>query len=67
MISLHHAQCVPPPLRVIKPEEGKKLAHSWGAAFMESSAKENEVDKDIFSADRATHKNVSLEKHELIY
>ena len=30
-------------LRVIKPEEGKKLADSWGAAFMESSAKENEV------------------------
>lgn len=29
--------------RVIKPEEGKKLADSWGAAFMESSAKENEV------------------------
>lgn len=32
--------CVP---RVIKPEEGKKLADSWGAAFMESSAKENQV------------------------
>lgn len=32
-----------PPSRVIKPEEGKKLADSWGAAFMESSAKENEV------------------------
>lgn len=29
--------------RVIKQEEGKKLADSWGAAFMESSAKENEV------------------------
>lgn len=29
--------------RVIKPEEGKKLADSWGAAFMESSAKENDV------------------------
>uniref|UniRef100_A0A9J8B1Q8 GTP-binding protein Rheb n=1 Tax=Cyprinus carpio carpio TaxID=630221 RepID=A0A9J8B1Q8_CYPCA len=29
--------------RVIKPEEGKKLADSWGAAFMESSAKENQV------------------------
>lgn len=29
--------------RVIKPEDGKKLADSWGAAFMESSAKENEV------------------------
>lgn len=33
--------------RVIKPEEGKKLADSWGAAFMESSAKENEVKTDI--------------------
>lgn len=32
--------------RVIKPEEGKKLADSWGAAFMESSAKENEVTID---------------------
>ncbi|XDV36068.1 hypothetical protein PO909_005919, partial [Leuciscus waleckii] len=29
--------------RVIKPEEGKKLADSWGAAFMESSAKENQM------------------------
>lgn len=29
--------------RVIKPEEGKKLADTMGAAFMESSAKENEV------------------------
>lgn len=56
-ISLHHAQCVLFPLRVIKPEEGKKLADSWGAAFMESSAKENEVDKYTFSADRATHQN----------
>lgn len=33
--------------RVIKPEEGKKLADSWGAAFMESSAKENEVVRNI--------------------
>lgn len=33
--------------RVIKPEEGKKLADSWGAAFIESSAKENEVMTDI--------------------
>lgn len=62
MLPLHHSQCVPPPLRVIKPEEGKKLAHSWGAAFMESSAKENEVDKDIFSVDRATHKKMVYSK-----
>uniref|UniRef100_A0A8K9XJP0 GTP-binding protein Rheb n=1 Tax=Oncorhynchus mykiss TaxID=8022 RepID=A0A8K9XJP0_ONCMY len=34
--------------RVIKPEEGKKLAHSWGAAFMESSAKENETAVEVF-------------------
>lgn len=34
--------------RVIKPEEGKKLADSWGAAFMESSAKENEVMINVF-------------------
>lgn len=35
-------------LRVIKQEEGKKLADSWGAAFMESSAKENEVQLMMF-------------------
>uniref|UniRef100_A0A4W5NUG2 GTP-binding protein Rheb n=1 Tax=Hucho hucho TaxID=62062 RepID=A0A4W5NUG2_9TELE len=34
--------------RVIKPEEGKKLADSWGAAFMESSAKENETAVELF-------------------
>uniref|UniRef100_A0AAZ3QCU2 GTP-binding protein Rheb n=1 Tax=Oncorhynchus tshawytscha TaxID=74940 RepID=A0AAZ3QCU2_ONCTS len=35
-------------IQVIKPEEGKKLAHSWGAAFMESSAKENETAVEVF-------------------
>lgn len=30
-------------LRVISCEEGKALAESWNAAFMESSAKENQV------------------------
>ena len=35
---------------MIKPEEGKKLADSWGAAFMESSAKENEVLKVLKAA-----------------
>uniref|UniRef100_H3BI91 GTP-binding protein Rheb n=1 Tax=Latimeria chalumnae TaxID=7897 RepID=H3BI91_LATCH len=34
--------------RVIKPEEGKKLADAWGAAFMESSAKENQTTVNIF-------------------
>ncbi|KAI3370146.1 hypothetical protein L3Q82_024942 [Scortum barcoo] len=34
--------------RVIKPEEGKQLADSWGAAFMESSAKENETAVEVF-------------------
>ncbi|KAI4826968.1 hypothetical protein KUCAC02_030398, partial [Chaenocephalus aceratus] len=34
--------------RVIKPEEGKKLADSWGAAFIESSAKENETAVEVF-------------------
>lgn len=29
--------------RVISCEEGKELAESWNAAFMESSAKENQV------------------------
>lgn len=37
--------------RVINPEEGKKLADSWGAAFIESSAKENEV---MFGASSVT-------------
>uniref|UniRef100_A0A8C8M3K7 GTP-binding protein Rheb n=1 Tax=Oncorhynchus tshawytscha TaxID=74940 RepID=A0A8C8M3K7_ONCTS len=35
-------------IQVIKPEEGKKLADSWGAAFMESSAKENETAVELF-------------------
>lgn len=30
-------------LSVISCEEGKALAESWNAAFMESSAKENQV------------------------
>ncbi|MBN3291210.1 PA2G4 protein, partial [Polypterus senegalus] len=34
--------------RMIKPEEGKKLADSWGAAFMESSAKENQTAVEVF-------------------
>ncbi|XP_034022567.1 ras homolog, mTORC1 binding like 1 [Thalassophryne amazonica] len=34
--------------RVIKPEEGKKLADTWGAAFMESSAKENDTAVEVF-------------------
>ena len=29
--------------RVISPEDGKKLADSWKAAFLEASAKENQV------------------------
>ncbi|XP_046882394.1 ras homolog, mTORC1 binding like 1 isoform X2 [Hypomesus transpacificus] len=35
-------------IQMIKPEEGKKLADSWGAAFMESSAKENETAVEVF-------------------
>uniref|UniRef100_A0A9J8AQ13 GTP-binding protein Rheb n=1 Tax=Cyprinus carpio carpio TaxID=630221 RepID=A0A9J8AQ13_CYPCA len=35
-------------IQVIKPEEGKKLADSWGAAFMESSAKENQTAVEVF-------------------
>lgn len=34
---------VPLLFRVISCEEGKALAESWNAAFMESSAKENQV------------------------
>lgn len=36
--SLQHLLC-----RVISFEEGKALAESWNAAFLESSAKENQV------------------------
>lgn len=32
-----------PLVRVISYEEGKALAESWNAAFLESSAKENQV------------------------
>uniref|UniRef100_A0A3Q3XSG7 GTP-binding protein Rheb n=1 Tax=Mola mola TaxID=94237 RepID=A0A3Q3XSG7_MOLML len=35
-------------IQVINPEEGKKLADSWGAAFIESSAKENETAVEVF-------------------
>ncbi|KAM9409708.1 GTP-binding protein Rheb-like [Pholidichthys leucotaenia] len=34
--------------RVVQREEGKKLADSWGAAFIESSAKENETAVEVF-------------------
>ncbi|XP_078057102.1 GTP-binding protein Rheb-like [Mustelus asterias] len=34
--------------RVVQTEEGKKLADSWGAAFLESSAKQNDTTVKIF-------------------
>ncbi|XP_045076056.1 GTP-binding protein Rheb-like, partial [Coregonus clupeaformis] len=34
--------------RVISCEEGKALADSWNAAFMESSAKENQTAVEVF-------------------
>ncbi|XP_049675532.1 GTPase RhebL1 isoform X1 [Accipiter gentilis] len=34
--------------REVKTDEGKKLAESWGAIFLESSAKENQVTQGIF-------------------
>ncbi|XP_061299025.1 GTPase RhebL1 [Pezoporus flaviventris] len=34
--------------REVKTDEGKKLAESWGAIFLESSAKESQVTKSIF-------------------
>nr|AMZ00362.1 Ras superfamily small GTPase [Nilaparvata lugens] len=34
--------------RVISAEEGKKLADTWKAAFLETSAKQNEAVADIF-------------------
>uniref|UniRef100_A0A672ULC9 RHEB like 1 n=1 Tax=Strigops habroptila TaxID=2489341 RepID=A0A672ULC9_STRHB len=35
-------------LREVKTDEGKKLAESWGAIFLESSAKESQVTQGIF-------------------
>ncbi|NWH70791.1 REBL1 GTPase, partial [Piaya cayana] len=34
--------------REVRTDEGKKLAESWGAVFLESSAKENQVTQGIF-------------------
>ncbi|XP_069762612.1 GTP-binding protein Rheb-like isoform X2 [Narcine bancroftii] len=34
--------------RMVQTEEGKKLADSWGAAFLESSAKQNETVVQVF-------------------
>ncbi|KFQ42568.1 GTPase RhebL1, partial [Nestor notabilis] len=34
--------------REVKMDEGKKLAESWGAIFLESSAKESQVTQGIF-------------------
>ncbi|KAF1576717.1 GTPase RhebL1, partial [Eudyptes moseleyi] len=35
--------------REVKTDEGKKLAESWGAIFLESSAKESQVTQGIFT------------------
>ncbi|XP_032641486.1 GTPase RhebL1 isoform X1 [Chelonoidis abingdonii] len=35
--------------REVKTDEGKKLADSWGAVFLESSAKENQMTRGIFT------------------
>ncbi|KAG8585863.1 hypothetical protein GDO81_005176 [Engystomops pustulosus] len=40
---------LPANCREVKAEEGKKLADSWGAAFMEVSAKDPEKSKQIFT------------------
>ncbi|XP_073419572.1 GTPase RhebL1 [Dendrobates tinctorius] len=40
---------LPPQSRVVRTEEGKRLADSWGAAFMEVSAKDPENSKQIFT------------------
>lgn len=34
--------------RAVTYEEGKKLAESWRATFLETSAKQNEVTNDLF-------------------
>lgn len=36
------------PDREVQAIEGKKLAESWGATFVESSARENQLTQDIF-------------------
>ncbi|KAG8129323.1 hypothetical protein E2320_016089 [Naja naja] len=35
--------------RQVKTDEGRKLADSWGAVFLESSAKENQMTQGIFT------------------
>ncbi|KAM8977802.1 GTPase RhebL1 [Pelodytes ibericus] len=40
---------LPPQSRVVKSEDGRKLAESWGAAFLEVSAKSPEDSKQIFT------------------
>ncbi|XP_058414347.1 GTPase RhebL1 isoform X2 [Diceros bicornis minor] len=37
------------PNREVKAVDGKKLAESWGATFMESSARENQLTQGIFT------------------
>ncbi|XP_029325854.1 GTPase RhebL1 isoform X1 [Mus caroli] len=36
------------PEREVQAVEGKKLAESWGAMFMESSARDNQLTQDVF-------------------
>ncbi|XP_028929680.1 GTPase RhebL1 isoform X1 [Ornithorhynchus anatinus] len=38
-----------PKSREVRTEEGKKLAESWGAIFLESSARESQVTQGIFT------------------
>ncbi|XP_075054128.1 GTPase RhebL1 [Mixophyes fleayi] len=40
---------LPAQSRQVKTEDGKKLADSWGAAFIEASAKDPDVSKQIFT------------------
>lgn len=40
---------LPPHSREVQVEEGQKLADAWGAAFMESSAKDPEKSSIIFT------------------
>ncbi|XP_028568081.1 GTPase RhebL1 isoform X2 [Lacerta agilis] len=35
--------------RQVKTDEGRKLADSWGAVFLESSAKENQMTQGVFT------------------
>ena len=46
--------------RVISTEEGKRLADSWNAIFVESSAKQNEVSHTVIVYIYITHYTTTI-------